>query len=60
MKRVKEASHVGGMHDIVSWCKTGIQELNSLAQDHWWWKLITRQTRKLYYHRDYRAMQWQK
>jgi len=31
------------MDDIVSWYKTGLQELNSLAQDRRW-KLITRQT----------------
>jgi len=33
------------MDDIVSWCKAGLQELNSLAQpqDRRWWKLITRQ-----------------
>jgi len=31
------------MDDIVSWCKTGLQELNSLAQDRRRWKLITRQ-----------------
>jgi len=31
------------MDDIVSWCKTGLQELNSLAQDCRRWKLITRQ-----------------
>jgi len=31
------------MDDIVSWCKTGLQELNSLAQDLRRWKLITRQ-----------------
>jgi len=31
------------MEDIVSWCKTGLQELNSLAQDCRWWKLITKQ-----------------
>jgi len=30
------------MDDIVSWCKTGLQELNSLAQDRRRWKLITR------------------
>jgi len=29
--------------DIVSWCKSGLQELNSLAQDRRRWKLITRQ-----------------
>jgi len=29
--------------DTVSWCKTGLQELNSLAQDRRRWKLITRQ-----------------
>ena len=32
------------MDDIVSWCKTGLQELNSLAQDRKRWQLITRQT----------------
>jgi len=26
------------MDDIVSWCKTGLQELNSLAQDRRRWK----------------------
>jgi len=31
------------MNDIVSWCKTGLLELNSLAQDSRRWKLITRQ-----------------
>jgi len=31
------------MDDSVSWCKTGLQELNSLTQDHRRWKLITRQ-----------------
>jgi len=31
------------MNDIVSWCKTGLQELNSLAQYRRGWKLITRQ-----------------
>jgi len=31
------------MDDIVSWCKTGLQELNSLAHDRRRWKLITRQ-----------------
>jgi len=31
------------MDDIVSWCKTGLQELNSLFQDRRRWKLITRQ-----------------
>jgi len=31
------------MDDTVSWCKTGLQELNSLAQDRRRWKLITRQ-----------------
>jgi len=31
------------MDDIFRWCKTGLQELNSLAQDHRRWKLITRQ-----------------
>ena len=31
------------MDDIVSWCKTGLQELNSLAQDRRRRKLITRQ-----------------
>ena len=31
------------MDDIVSWCKTGQQELNSLAQDRRRWKHITRQ-----------------
>jgi len=31
------------MDDIVSWCKTGLQEMNSLAQDRRRWKLITRQ-----------------
>jgi len=31
------------MDDIVSWCKTGLQELNSFAQDRRRWKLITRQ-----------------
>jgi len=31
------------MDDIVIWCKTGLQELNSLAKDHRRWKLITRQ-----------------
>jgi len=31
------------MDDTVSWCKTGLQELNSLAQDRSRWKLITRQ-----------------
>jgi len=31
------------MDDIVSWCKIGLQELNSLAQDRRRWKLITRQ-----------------
>jgi len=30
-----------GMDDIVSWCKTGLQELNSLAQDRRRWKLVT-------------------
>jgi len=30
------------MDDTVSWCKTGLQELNSLAQDRRW-KLITTQ-----------------
>jgi len=29
--------------DIVSWCKTGLQELKSLAQDRRRWKLITGQ-----------------
>ena len=28
------------MDDIVSWCKTGLQELNSLVQDRRRWKLI--------------------
>jgi len=32
------------MDDIVSWCKTGLQELNSLAQDSRRWKLFTRQS----------------
>jgi len=31
------------MDDIVSWCKPGLQELNSLAQDRRRWKLITRE-----------------
>jgi len=31
------------MDDIVSWYKTGLQELNSLAQDCRRWKFITRQ-----------------
>ena len=31
------------MDDIVSWCNTGLQELNSLAQDRRRWNLITRQ-----------------
>jgi len=31
------------MDDIVSWCKTGLQKLNSLAQDRRRWKLITTQ-----------------
>jgi len=31
------------MDDIVSWCKTELQELNSLAQDRKRWKLTTRQ-----------------
>jgi len=31
------------MDDTVSWSKTGLQELNSLAQDRRRWKLITRQ-----------------
>jgi len=31
------------MDDIVSWCKTGLQELNSLTQDRKRWKLLTRQ-----------------
>ena len=31
------------MDDTVSWCKTGLQELNSLPQDRRRWKLITRQ-----------------
>jgi len=31
------------MDDIVSWCKTGLQELNSLAPNRRRWKLITRQ-----------------
>jgi len=31
------------MDDIVSWCKTGLQELSSLAKDRRRWKLITRQ-----------------
>ena len=31
------------MDDIVSWCKTGLQELNSLAQDRRKWKLVTTQ-----------------
>jgi len=30
------------MDDIVSWCKTGLQELNRLAQDRRRWKLITK------------------
>jgi len=29
--------------DIVSWCKTGLQELNSLAKDRRRWKLIIKQ-----------------
>ena len=33
------------MDDSVSWCKTGLQELNSLAQDRRRWKLITRQAK---------------
>ena len=33
----------GWTDDIVSWCKTGLQELNSLAQDRRRWQLITRQ-----------------
>jgi len=31
------------MDDIVSWCKTRLQELNSSAKDRRRWKLITRQ-----------------
>ena len=31
------------MDDIVTWCKTGLQELNSFAQDRRRWKLITGQ-----------------
>jgi len=31
------------MDDIVSWCKTVLQELNSLTQDRRRWKLVTRQ-----------------
>ena len=31
------------MDDTVSWCKTGLQELNSLAQDRRRWKLIAKQ-----------------
>jgi len=31
------------MDVIVSWCKTRLQELNTLAQDCRRWKLITRQ-----------------
>ena len=31
------------MDDIVTWCKTGLQELNSLAQNRRRWKLVTRQ-----------------
>jgi len=34
---------VTALDDIVSWCKTGLQELNSLAQDRRRWTLITRQ-----------------
>jgi len=34
---------VVSMDDIVSWCKTGLQELNSLAQDCRRCKLITSQ-----------------
>jgi len=33
----------GWMDDIISWCKTGLRELNSLAQDRKEWQLITRQ-----------------
>jgi len=44
------------MDNIVSWCKTGLQELNSLAQDHRRWKPITRQamdTNRRYWQHNY-------
>ena len=49
------------MDDIVSWCKTGLQELNSLAQDRRRWKLITRQamdTNGLWSHGSWRRRSW--
>jgi len=35
------------MDHTVSWCKTGLQELNSLAKDRRRWKLITSQAMEL-------------
>jgi len=51
----------GWSGDIVSWCKTGLQELNSLAEDCRRSQLITRQavvTNGYWSHGSWRRRRW--